>query len=843
MGITRPLFLVMPPSVQRGSGPPPIARSNLQLIGYLYSKGMPIAALTVMTFSVLIPSFKFITTLLIMLRPQFVTRELYPRLCLLLNAMSPYQMSDVFLVMQMVAYLSIGTGEKGLQGGGSGFTIQLRGGFVSFFSYCVVSVMLAQALELEHWTSSTADGGVSSTAASSRPRSSRSRSRGQMQHQQHVLTQQAVPEEDLEMEKKRDHRVASSEPDPDEDADVSGNSEPEDDNGGTSVAMLFECLAKTLVLFLVWAACLSAMIFLHLPPMSLQARVGGIVVFKIEPSISELLDALLTQSVPFAILAVTLVALMPIVHTVLVVPRILLQIRGTKPDIVRRLWLSEQIVKPWVMGDVAVIAISSLYLSIQEPFSKAVYLCVRIPDMPLGFFACLGTGVTACGLRWSVPPLHGCDGVQMLSARARPASARASRESLDGSVAAPTSFSRSSQGSAISFSTSGRARHGAVCCPESESRAWFMRRVPWREALLWGLWGAVLYQLGPHQKPTVHTLEDLNDFLSGEAPTVTKLVRLHAPRGVGDCDFLEELRETIPRLRDDDPPDLDTDLDGDGKTDDDAAARAEAAEAEREKMRTASPEVRAKARAVAKNQSCRPVNIPKFTIPGVGLHSRVAFVDGLRTFQVQQLQAIPEPPSTGSESEGRMAAAAAAVGGQRWGLRLQGKFDNLNVWMLATKNGRSYINGTVCCPRDFHWMIQLSVVCSDAEKFHGNVNVDTFSIDPLHFRQTNHRSIFRGQGVIPEEQTFGIDIGDLPTIAKSAVIKQLEKVLVSKTGGAPTKSGAPSFSLTETINKIIGYNGGLRCPKFRLDTSKMPSMPAGPMRRSARTTTRNWRTS
>merc|ERR1711907_702479 len=116
----------------------------------------------------------------------------------------------------------------------------------------------------------------------------------------------------------------------------------------------------------------------------------------------------------------------------------------------------------------------------------------------------------------------------------------------------------------------------------------------------------------------------------------------------------------------------------------------------------------------AANDTCHSLAIPNFTIPGVGIHCKVAFVDGLRTFEVTHMSAFPEGPlpQSGISMQGT---------GQRWGLRLSGKFVNLNVWVLATKDGRSYINGSVCCPQDFHWMIQLSAVCSEEERFHGNV--------------------------------------------------------------------------------------------------------------------------
>ena len=50
--------------------------------------------------------------------------------------------------------------------------------------------------------------------------------------------------------------------------------------------------------------------------------------------------------------------------------------------LVRRLWLCEEILKPWVMGDVAAVSITSLFLSIQENWEKLKVKSLTFLNIP-----------------------------------------------------------------------------------------------------------------------------------------------------------------------------------------------------------------------------------------------------------------------------------------------------------------------------------------------------------------------------------------------------------------------------------------------------------------------------
>ncbi|CAK9080835.1 Uncharacterized protein (Fragment) [Durusdinium trenchii] len=142
-GLTQALFIVDPPFYS-GNREPPVQRSNLELISFLYQQGMPTASGAVILFAILLPILKFGMTLILLLKPKQLSKPQLSVFCQCLNVVSPYQMCDVFLVMFMLSYLNIGmSSQSGV------YKCQLCQGFTSFFIYCVSSIIMAQMLQVE----------------------------------------------------------------------------------------------------------------------------------------------------------------------------------------------------------------------------------------------------------------------------------------------------------------------------------------------------------------------------------------------------------------------------------------------------------------------------------------------------------------------------------------------------------------------------------------------------------------------------------------------------------------------------------------------------------------------
>lgn len=750
MGITRALFLITPPDVLATDKA--VERSNLQLIVYLGKVGMPLASLMVLVFSVIIPLFKFATTFLVMHPPSSVTREQHVKFCELLCALSPYQMSDIFLVMLILAYLNTGFAAGGH---GSGYECTLCSGFKSFFFYCFVSVLVAQVLEIEHAEaleesiqSPGGDGSLHRLEASpvKDPGTDRPGIYAIIQRAAVVPTVHMSGTKEIRQELKAGDLVEVLEVvrNPGEQrirgriANPPGWISLMDLEDGHRWAERQEGrpdveanLVKLLFFFGMWLLCTLTLLVLPAPPMSLQARSGGVIVYRQEPTLSQLFHALWVQSKLFSGLMVVVLLITPLLFVLIALARILLFRHFMEPFWIRRLWLCEEILKPWVMGDVAAVSITSLFLSIQEPSTDFVFLCVRLAMPPFGFLACLGQGVACWGLRWCTPAL-------------RPQSA-GTNQSREAENAERLSQSNPETRPLLeAFKAAWKSLHseqGSVC----RWRGPWVWMLVWREICVWLFWFTIFWQLGPHEPPSVHSLEDLNAVLHQEVPRINKLLMENVPRAIGDCDALVAQR---PSAKD----------------------------------------------------HCNEV--PMAPLDAMGLSARVVFLDGLSTLRIMKLRVMPENHEPESSA-------------QRWAIDIRGQFSDLNIFARASKGMDQLLNAYICCHNPYHVGLQLSVMCSDPEGFSGNVTVDDFHIDQVSLN-TRWQVEMQGaaeQSML--EIDMGGDMGGPEDLIHQEIKRHIESVIIDKTGGGkPVKAGLPPLSLTAILNKVLRFNGGLeRCPK------------------------------
>ncbi|CAL1173737.1 unnamed protein product, partial [Cladocopium goreaui] len=341
-GLTQALFIVEPPFYSTRQ--PPVQRSNLELISFLYKQGMPTASVAVLVFAVLLPSLKFGMTIILLLQPKQLSRQQLQRLCNCLSFISPYQMCDIFLVMLMLSYLNIGMSFEG-----STYRCELCQGFTSFFIYCVASIIMAQMLQLE--LKEDPGGGPPAETFSARELSVRS-----------------TP------------RLAVGPMGPMGPVGPTPKPEPSD------VGRLMLCGGT-------WLLCTILTLLVPLAPLSLQARAGGFILYRQDPTFLELFGSLLSQSPFFAYLEVAVVVVAPACALL----SGLLETKLALPSAVRS--FEKYVLQPLTMGDVAAVALCCLYLSIQEPWSNFVRLCVRLPSWPLTFFVFLAAGVSCAKLR------------------------------------------------------------------------------------------------------------------------------------------------------------------------------------------------------------------------------------------------------------------------------------------------------------------------------------------------------------------------------------------------------------------------------------------------------------
>mmetsp|Transcript_29565 Transcript_29565/g.53718 ORF Transcript_29565/g.53718 Transcript_29565/m.53718 type:complete len:1185 (+) Transcript_29565:95-3649(+) len=767
-GITRALFLITPPEAIATA--PAIERSNLQLISYLCSVGMPLASLMVLIFSVIIPLFKFATTFLVMHPPAWVTQEQHAKFCNLLCAMSPYQMSDIFLVMLILAYLNTGFSAGG---SGSGYECTLCSGFKSFFVYCFVSIFVAQVLEIQHAealeeapehpgsaTTKTLDSGGLDEAQDApgiyaivRPAAVVPTVHMSGTKEIHISLKAGDIVEVLEVvrhdtENRLRGRIANP-PGWISLLDLEDSYRwAERQEGRPEVE---ENLARLLFFLVLWLLCMFSLTQLPCPPMSLQARSGGIIIYRQEPTLGHLFFALWEQSPLFSSLMVIVLVMTPVLFVLAALARTLLFRHMIDPIWARRLWVLEQILKPWVMGDVAAVSITSLFLSIQEPSTDFVFLCVRIPGVPSGFLACLGQGVASWGLRWCTPALRpSASSSGATHHEVTPASELQSTDSPPPSSII-SAFSAAWRSCQKSSSTTGGV--GAA-----KTSSWLGGLV-WREVLALLFWFTIFWQLGPHEPPSVHSLKDMNAVLQQEVPRVNLLLMENVPPSLGDCDALHEheRKQNVSISKDD----------------------------------------------------CKDIPMKPIHVPAIGLEASIEFIDGISSLRILELQVIPESAVNRKESD----KSQGFSGGQRWAIKAKGQFTDLKIWARASKGGTDWVNGYICCHNPYHLALQLSVSCLDGVGFRGNVTVDDFHIDPVDLA-VGYGDNSQSEGV---HSMFQIEMGAGSNgLIHEAIKSHLESVIVAKTGGTtPVQAGLPTFSLTDALNKVLWFNRGVECPKFK----------------------------
>lgn len=438
-GVTQPLVQVAhSPILSMHKHPGDLTKSNFELIQYLYEKRMPFAALVVALCSAIIPAFKFTGTILVMMPPKIMSDDALHSLGTILSVMSPYQFADIFIALLLLAYINIDA-IHGASGGAVHCII--RSGFLWFLGYCLASIALAQTLEQEPAASESKGYQPSGPSATPIPVLERSNTDpgkydevGGRVHAQPQGSAALNAWADLWLTPS--HHSGSNPIAPD------GGGEPPE-GGPDAARVAADNLPILVIVFCFWVLCTAVMIITFVPLVEIQMRVEGIIVRVQAPPVMDLYTSLRLQSKALVYIIIVPVFVTPFLYFVSAVIRvaILLKQNMVCANCEYALYTFEQIIKPWVMGDVWAIAVSAFYLSVQEPHHTFVGLSARLPRIPIGFFACLGMGVSTYCIRSLAPP------------RPQPESAASPRQQPE-PAASPRIFQYASQESIASSEVS-----------------------------------------------------------------------------------------------------------------------------------------------------------------------------------------------------------------------------------------------------------------------------------------------------------------------------------------------------------------------------------------------------
>lgn len=114
-------------------------QSIIQTIDSLFSAKNYLVGWLILLFSVVVPVFKALMLLVVLLLRQFGKRQ---QLLKIVSIIGKWSMADVFVVSVFMAYLATGSNEA--------MSATLHEGFYYFSAYCVLSILGTQLITINH---------------------------------------------------------------------------------------------------------------------------------------------------------------------------------------------------------------------------------------------------------------------------------------------------------------------------------------------------------------------------------------------------------------------------------------------------------------------------------------------------------------------------------------------------------------------------------------------------------------------------------------------------------------------------------------------------------------------
>lgn len=315
------------------------------------------------------------------------------------------------------------------------------------------------------------------------------------------------------------------------------------------------------------------------------------------------------------------------------------------------------------------------------------------------------------------------------------------------------------------------------------------KRFPYGALVVWLLWFLLLWEFGPSAPGEVQSLAGLNNVLDRTVPIANKLLNLHVPQTIGDCQKFalheqlihSEVHPVVSQMEI-----VDVHLDEcEGDT---------------------------------------PLTVGTVMLPyGIGyleIDINVGWATGMNTVTINQITVIPHAPSQIDSPF-------------HWALRVQGMFTGLQVWATAKLRDKNVLDAYACCQNPFHFSLQISAACTQEKAFFGNAEVDSLVLDPIEI--TNMMVLPQ---VKNEFATVMIDAGNATDTITSAIHQQIKNLLTGKPSGmmksksqleqmqtTTPKPGGHHFNITEMINQVVKFNGGHRCPQMPPTTTSTTAPP------------------
>eukprot|EP00928_Gymnodinium_smaydae_P087701 TRINITY_DN71933_c0_g1_i1.p1 TRINITY_DN71933_c0_g1~~TRINITY_DN71933_c0_g1_i1.p1 ORF type:complete len:1063 (+),score=225.23 TRINITY_DN71933_c0_g1_i1:188-3376(+) len=260
------------------------------------------------------------------------------------------------------------------------------------------------------------------------------------------------------------------------------------------------------------------------------------------------------------------------------------------------------------------------------------------------------------------------------------------------------------------------------------------------------VWFLLFCETGPMAPPVVTDLQDVNHRLQIMLPLVNGALGKRLPNSMGDC---EALRKHL-------------------------AQQAWLQSAPR-----------------PADFSCRG-HAPLATKKTNGMETTAVWTTGMDTFTITSVRVLQPTINDG----------------QRWSLDIDGKFDQIRLWLRVMLGQRMWINDYMCCDGPFRFTIQASATCREVDGFQ-KVHLEFSHLDKIKF---SHKvdQITKNPG---EHRWYQVDYGEARQVQEALedFLRGGAGRLVVKT---PDGQGEDFLQLLgDLLGEVLYLNTGHRCPQ------------------------------
>jgi len=160
---------------------------------------------------------------------------------------------------------------------------------------------------------------------------------------------------------------------------------------------------------------------------------------------------------------------------------------------------------------------------------------------------------------------------------------------------------------------------------------------------------------------------------------------------------------------------------------------------------------------------------------------------------------------------------------QEWDVSASFVFTNLKVWVKASKDGEAWVDGNICCNKNFTFKVQASTSCTTDDGF-GDIRLSMLHMDHVEMEsKVAEWNSPDSQGMIQVDYGDAEDVGDVD-------LKQvLENFMTGKVGGGKLlmkTSEGPPLDVLEFLRHRLQDAVRLNTRPQRLCPDRGPALPA-----------------